>query len=59
MLMLRKNTVWEWKEGNNAAHKLCQLHFYDGSEGAFEKCVMQLTYLGKRKLIFDFPWTRH
>ena len=59
LLMLRKNTVWEWKEGNNAAHKLCQLRLYDGSGGAFKKCVMHQTYHLKRKLIFDFPWTRH
>ena len=59
LLMLRKNTVWEWKEGNNAAHKLCQLRLYDGSGGAFKKCVMHLSYHGKRKLIFDFPRTRH
>ena len=53
--MLRKNTVWEWKEGNNAAHKLCQLRLYDGAGGAFKKCVMLLTYHGKKQLIFDFP----
>ena len=56
--MLRKNTVLEWKEGNNAAHKLCQLHLYDGSGGAFKKCVLHLTYHGKRKLILDNALTR-
>ena len=58
LLMLRKNTVWEWKEGNNAAHKLCQLRLYDGSGGAFKKCVMHLAYHGKGKLILDKALTR-